>query len=275
MMPPIAKYPRTKHIEGSRLQEGDEDLAAVAFREIKDKTLVVEEKIDGANSAVSFDENGSLLLQSRGHYLIGGAREKHFNLFKQWATVHHQAFYEVLGNRYVMYGEWLYAKHTIFYDALPHYFLEFDILDRETERFLDTLSRRQLLKSLPVSSVPVICTQSFRLLDELVALIGSSHYIREGHIARMCEFCEKEGINIDTAWRETDHSTIMEGLYIKLEQDGQVVDRFKFVRSAFLQTALSSGSHWLSRPIVPNQLARKLNELFLPELPELERDGTS
>ena len=36
---------------------------------------MVEEKIDGANSAVSFDGDGGLLLQSRGHYLTGGYRE--------------------------------------------------------------------------------------------------------------------------------------------------------------------------------------------------------
>ena len=49
---------------------------------------------------------------------------------KQWANAHRDAFYEVLGSRYIMYGEWMYAKHSVFYDALPHYFLEFDVLDR-------------------------------------------------------------------------------------------------------------------------------------------------
>ncbi len=36
--------------------------------------MVPKEKADGANAAVSFDENGTLLLQSRGHYLNGGPR---------------------------------------------------------------------------------------------------------------------------------------------------------------------------------------------------------
>ncbi len=139
----IRKYPRTPHIEGSRLQPGDEDLRQIPFESIAGKHLVVEEKCDGANSAVSFGEDGELLLQSRGHYLTGGYRERHFNLMKQWATVHRDAFYELLGKRYIMYGEWMYAKHTVFYDALPHYFLEFDILDRETGRFLDTDTRRK------------------------------------------------------------------------------------------------------------------------------------
>jgi hypothetical protein len=45
----------------------------------------------------------------------------------------------------VLYGEWLYAKHTIFYDRLPQYFLEFDVLDLESDAFLSTARRRELL----------------------------------------------------------------------------------------------------------------------------------
>ena len=67
--------------------------------------------------------------------------------------------------------------------------------------------------------------------------------------------------------RETDPSRTMEGLYIKLEENGQVVDRVKFVRASFHQCVDASGSHWLDRPIVPNGLCRSLDELFLPELP--------
>ena len=55
----IFKYPRTPHIEGSRLQPGDEDLSQIPFDAIRGRHLVVEEKCDGANSAVSFDADGN------------------------------------------------------------------------------------------------------------------------------------------------------------------------------------------------------------------------
>ena len=58
----IIKYPRTPHIEGSRLQPGDEDLTQRAFSEIAGRHVVIEEKIDGANTALSFDPAGQLLL---------------------------------------------------------------------------------------------------------------------------------------------------------------------------------------------------------------------
>ncbi len=58
----IIKYPRTPHLEGSRLQIGDEDLSQIPFSTIAGRHLAVEEKIDGANSAISFSRDGQLLL---------------------------------------------------------------------------------------------------------------------------------------------------------------------------------------------------------------------
>lgn len=137
-MSQIYKYPRTPHIQGSRSQPGDEDLDNVPFATIQAQHIVIEEKVDGANAAISFTSDGQLRLQSRGHYLTGGGREKHFNLFKQWAYTHASVLWEVLGSRFILFGEWLYAKHTVFYDALPHYFLEYDLLDLETQVFLSS-----------------------------------------------------------------------------------------------------------------------------------------
>ena len=81
----LFKYPRTRHVEGSRLQPGDQDLEQVAWSSLAGRHLVIEEKVDGANAGVSFTAGGALRLQSRGHYLTGGGREKHFALFKTWA----------------------------------------------------------------------------------------------------------------------------------------------------------------------------------------------
>ena len=258
----IRKYPRTPHLEGSRLQPGDEDLAQIPFDTIAGRVVTVEEKIDGANSAVSFDPDGRLLLQSRGHYLTGGYREKHFQFMKTWAQAQQQVLHERLGCRYIMYGEWMYAKHTVFYDALPHYFMEFDIFDREQGAYLDTASRRVLLEGLPVCSVPVLARRAFRSLEELTALLGPSSYIRPGHIERLAAYCDENGEDTAVRVAETDPSTTMEGLYIKVEDDGRVMDRMKFVRASFLQNVAQSGTHWLNRPIIPNRLDKPIEALY-------------
>ena len=258
----IVKYPRTQHLEGSRLQQGDEDLSQVPFSSIKGKFIVIEEKVDGANCALSFNDEGEMLLQSRGHYLTGGYRERHFNLFKQWAMVHKDEFYKVLGSRYIMYGEWLYAKHTVYYDKLPHYFMEFDIYDRQTEKFLSTKARKELLKGLPVESVFVLAEGKFNKLDDILIYLDRSKFISDNHIENLRETAISLGLDPDRIIRETDYSKTMEGLYIKIEEGDEVVGRLKYVRYSFLQTVVESDSHWLDRPIVPNKLNKDISEIY-------------
>jgi hypothetical protein len=176
-----------------------------------------------------------LLLQSRGHFLDGGERERQFALFKTWATTHQQKLWGLLADRYVLYGEWLYAKHTIFYDALPHYFFEFDLLDVETGEFLSTDRRRELLKDSPLVSAPVLWRGLGRSVEHLQALVSRSRYKTEAWRDRLLTEAQLRGQVVELIQRQTDNSDLSEGLYIKAEVEGRVVGRYKFVRASFLQ----------------------------------------
>lgn len=250
----LYKYPRTPHIEGSRLQSGDDDLECVSFAELRGKRIVVEEKLDGANAGVSFSAGGGLRLQSRGHFLDGGPRERQFALFKTWAVAHQQTFWELLRDRYVLYGEWMYAKHTIFYDALPHYFIEFDLLDTATGDFLSTDRRGDLLRNLPIISAPVLWRGRAESIERLKSLVVRSLYKTGDWRDKLREDARARGQDLDLVQRQTDGSDLSEGLYLKVEDETRVVERYKFVRASFLQSVVDSGSHWMERPILPNQL---------------------
>ena len=65
--------------------------------------------------------------------------------------------------------------------------------------------------------------------------------------------------------QQSDPSPLAEGLYLKLEDEHQVLARFKLVRSDFVQHIMESGSHHSERPIVPNQLATGV-DLYAPQL---------
>ena len=236
----ILKFPRTPHLEGSCLQKGD-DASYTSFGDLSDN-LVVEEKLDGANSAISFDSEGLLLLQSRGHYLMGGPRERHFALFKTWANTHAPRFHAVLGARYVMYGEWLYAKHTVFYDKLPHYFMEFDVLDRDTGTFLATDARRDLLGGLPIMPVPVLHRGAVTSVAQADALVGPSLYKSPDWRTALDEAAKESGSRPDMVAAQTEDSEYAEGLYLKQENKGVVERRFKFVRAEFKQASASQSS---------------------------------
>lgn len=255
----IIKYPRTPHIEGSRIQKGDKrETIPISF--LKNKYVVIEEKVDGANCAISF-EDLDLLLQSRGHYLTGGQREKHFDLFKTFANEYIVGLYDLLRQKYIMYGEWLFAKHTIFYTDLPSYFLEFDIYDKEFGYFLSTNERQRLLKDYPfIKSVPIIKKDKFNLsLTELKSLITKSNFIKDNHIEELEKVTKILKLNFEQVKKETDNSDLMEGLYLKWEEKGEVKGRYKLVRESYLQSVEESNSHWLNRPIIPNQFKNGLN----------------
>lgn len=260
----LFRYPRTPHLEGSRLQEGDHGHDHVPYRELRGLRLVVEEKLDGANTGISFSPAGELLLQSRGHYLVGGGRERQFNFIKAWAQAHAGWLLQRLEDRYVMYGETMSKKHSVFYDALPHHFFEFDVLDRRTGQFLSTAARRALLAGGPVLSVPVLYdgVAPARLAD-LKALLRPSL----AKTARWRDAFEatvrREGLDLALAWKQCDKSDLSEGLYLKVEADGQTLGRYKWVRADFVQAILASEKHHSEQPYVPNQLAPGV-DLYAP-----------
>jgi hypothetical protein len=245
-------------------------LESVPLRRLAGRYLVIEEKMDGANAAISVAADGRLLLQSRGHVLTGGPRERHFSAFKAWAQTHVSALCAALGRRYVLYGEWLYAKHTIYYDRLPHYFLAFDVLDKDGGVFLSTERYIALLADLPIVPVRVLYAGPAEGAGPLSRLVGPSRFIGHGHLERLRHTCETMRIDASLALRETDPSVEMEGLYLKVEEHGVVQERYKFVRAGFLTTVLNAESHWLDRPIVPNGLLPGV-DLYAPSLPGASR----
>lgn len=259
MKPTLIKYPRTKHIEGSNLQKGDSDLSQVSLSSLTGVRLLIEEKMDGANCAMSFNQDGQIQFQSRGHYLTGGAREKHFDMFKAYGIQIQDCLHDILGQNYIMFGEWLYAKHTIFYDKLPNYFMEFDIYDRINGVFLDTERRHKLIEGVEgvVNSVKVLYDGEVDSKKELEALVTKSHFCsdnEEAYTSNFREECVKSKSNLDKELIQTDLTMKMEGLYIKVEEEGIVKERLKWVRYGFLQNVIESNSHWLARPIVRNRV---------------------
>ena len=243
------KYPKTMHLEQSRLQSGDAQ-ERIKFSSLLGKNIVIEEKVDGANAGISF-ERGELRLQSRGHYLTGGARERHYELFKREGAEKRDELYSILGERFILFGEWLYAKHKVYYDALPSLFLEFDIYDKERGVFLDTPSRRKMLFGSSVLSVPLLYEGKGESKKHILSFLKNSAFITENHLLNLQKTCLSLGLDYAKALDETDPSPLMEGLYIKVEEGGVVRERMKFVRDSYIQP---SAENWLRKPIIPNKL---------------------
>lgn len=242
------KYPRTPHLEEMR---GDLKAIATACGATR---IVIEEKLDGANSGIQFSDDGDLLTRSRGNFLQGGYREKQFDLFRKWADWISEGLFDRIENRLVVYGEWMFARHSIHYDALPHYFHEFDVMERETGAFLSTARRRELLQDLPIIPVPVLYDGPVTGDLDLRDFIRPSVYRTKNWEASLRQAAEYAGTDPDRALAEGDRSDLAEGVYVKFETDDLTVGRLKLVRPDFTQVIIDSGSHWADRPLIANRL---------------------
>jgi len=188
--------------------------------------VTVEEKVDGANVGVSFDAEGNLWLQSRGHYLSGGDHAQ-FSLLWPWAYERRDVLWGALGERLILFGEWCYARHSIAYDALPDYLLAFDVYDREARRFYNVARRDALVGRIGLELVPRVYSGVLRDLSALRGLLGESAV----------------------------GAVPVEGLYVRVDSGEWLEHRAKLVRAEFAQAI---GQHWSARVVEPNQLAAGL-----------------
>jgi len=257
IMTELIKYPRTKHLPGSSIQKGDSK-KVVSFEEIKGKHIVIEEKIDGANTGISFTPDCDLKLQCRGHYLEGKGDWPEFDPFKSWANTWKDQLFDILSDRYIMYGEWMSGFHSIYYDLLPHWFMEFDIYDKENKIFLSTDRRKEMTDACEavIESVLVLESGIYNTLESVTDLVGNSHFISDDAIdALVAEMASKGFSDSEIALLSGLNSKpLMEGLYIKWEEDGEVKGRYKYVRRNFTQTIIDCEDHWANRPTIYNQI---------------------
>ena len=94
------------------------------------RSVVVEEKVDGANLGISINAQWRLRVQNRS---TRSSTHKQFSTLDAWLEAHSSALFQVMEpERHVLFREWLYAKHSIHYTRLPDYFLAFDLYDWRT-----------------------------------------------------------------------------------------------------------------------------------------------
>jgi hypothetical protein len=221
----FVKYPRTPHLFGSRGTDDDKHFGqAESVDFIGNSSLIVEEKLDGTNVGIHFTTAGRMVLQCRGHEITNGMHAQ-YDLFKQWTMGKRPVLEAMLEDRFILFGEWLYARHSVHYRALPHFFFEFDIYDKERQVFLDLAARLQMLEGTGILTVPVI-HRGVATQGELRALIGPSAF---------------DSAFDNPATGRTDN--LMEGLYFRTEAEGQVTGRAKLVRAEFVEK-IKQSEHW-------------------------------
>jgi ATP-dependent RNA circularization protein (DNA/RNA ligase family) len=207
-------FPRTPHIGGS-VGSGDDDAVVDQLRAIDDEreTVLVEEKVDGANVSVHFDgDQWAPVLQKRSGLIETSERFAQYDVFRSWVFERVEALWPVLGTRFVLFGEFLFAQHAVPYNRLPDLLLVFDVFDKQERVFL---SRDRITALLE------------RIAEHDVRLHQVPLLQRGGPVdAERLEQLTKQQSEFGDEQRE--------GVYVRIERDGTVLERFKFRRSTFV-----------------------------------------
>ena len=217
------KFPRTPILARHDHQffNNEHILSASEAADFLKNEITIEEKIDGANLGISFDSDGTIRFQNRGEYLISPMNSQ-WRCLPQWASFHEDVLFDVLEDRYILFGEWCFAKHSIYYNNLPDYFIAFDVFDTQEQKFFSVRRRNELLQATDLAIVPQIGYGQFNT-DNLLAMEFISNYGDE-----MCE-----------------------GIYLRCDSEDWLRYRAKIIRPDFSQ---SIETHWRKKPLEANRL---------------------
>jgi ATP-dependent RNA circularization protein (DNA/RNA ligase family) len=217
------KYEKTFRIEVPNISiQGKKTLSEEEAEQLLSGFVYIEEKLDGANTAIFRDTDISFVLQKRGSVIGTGEPHPQFHFFLNWANERYLDLLKVPKGFYV-YGELMYAVHQIYYDSLPDYFLVFDIFDGD--EWLDRDTRDVFCREYRFEQVPLLALGTFKV-NELYRLIPNQSVFG---------------------------SEPAEGIVIKkYNKDGYL--RAKLVRPEFTTNLDENDEHWTRKRLRTNKV---------------------
>ena len=140
--------------------------------------VIIQTKIDGSNASIAYDsKTNSLVAFSRRQALNKMNTLNGFWNYVQSLDV--KAFAEVLGDRYVIFGEWLVPHSVKYPEDMYKKFYMFDVWDRETEQYLtqeDSLAIFDRLKNYIPNYVHTLYNGPFISWEHTLAFLKENIY---------------------------------------------------------------------------------------------------
>lgn len=220
------KFPRTPHLfvpDGANIRD-DKQLSEEEIRVFLQGTIIVEEKVDGANLGISFNHEGQLVFQNRNTQFTHSTPGQ-FEKLGEWVYQKYKELENILRQDFILFGEWCYAKHSIAYTQLPDWFIAFDIYDKQQQQFLSKPKRDAMLLSMGLTIIPAIAQKKFTKSALWQLLLQSKSAFAEVPV---------------------------EGFYLRIDKGEYLQKRAKLVRPGFMQQI---ETHWSKQALVANTLA--------------------
>lgn len=140
--------------------------------------IVIQTKIDGSNASIAYDsKTNSLVAFSRRQALNEMNTLNGFWNYVQSLDI--KTFAEVLGDRYIIFGEWLVPHSVKYPEDMYKKFYMFDVWDRETEQYLtqeDSLAIFDRLKYYIPNYVQTLYNGPFISWEHTLAFLKENIY---------------------------------------------------------------------------------------------------
>lgn len=152
----LPEFPRIPHlIKPTHMQEDDLVIQTASLAFVLEQEVIVEEKLDGANCGMAYDEEGVGQIRNRTHILSKNyfqskrtpAKEQFLSAWG-WQSRNKDKFMylnKLNKGQIAVYGEWVLAVHGIEYDHLPNQFITYALYSSLYNRFLPPEESRDLL----------------------------------------------------------------------------------------------------------------------------------
>ena len=210
-------FPRTPHLGSGSSDTGDGDRrvnidALVESDNEKKYTLTIQEKIDGANVSLHFEQDWVPILQKRSGIIENGERQVQYGVFKSWVNENLSELWEICETEFVLFGEFVWARHSVPYTKLPSYFIAFDLMEKQTGRFLSYAKLMERIEKR-IAVVPLLFTE--QMTYQKLTAKGES-------LAQ--SLIQQSKFSGETS----------EGVYLRIEEGDYVKERVKLRRKTFV-----------------------------------------
>lgn len=207
------KYEKTSRIQNSAIKvSGKQTLSSKETQALLTGKIIVEEKIDGANTGIiGGKKDKPFSLQKRGS-LIDISEHPQFGRFKAW-TMHKYSDLMKVKYPYIVYGEFMWATHHIYYDSLPDWFICFDIWNGK--EYVNRKEKEKICSDLNVEVVHLLFEGYIDSVNDVVQYVYGPSAYSSDH--------DREGVQIKNYKKQM---------------------RGKIVNPAFVKEVDEDGTHW-------------------------------
>lgn len=140
---------------------------------VKGDRIVIEEKVDGANFSIRYDEDTDSIKSFSASQELTSANT--LRGAYNWAQkLDKDGIKKVLGTRYIAYGEWV-VPHTVLYaEDVQNDVRFYDIFDNETGKWLGIDEATQMVEDMGLKFVPILYDGPFISWDEVYKFVGKT-----------------------------------------------------------------------------------------------------